>query len=84
MLAFNVGLVLQFHRIISLFIVLDNGLKIGNIETVARWEVNNKMDLQEVGWGGMNWIDLAQDRNKWLALLNVVMNLGLHKTWGIS
>jgi hypothetical protein len=34
-----------------------------------------KMDLREVGWGGMNWIDLAQDRGKWQALLNTVMNL---------
>ena len=33
------------------------------------------MDLQEMGYGGMNWIDLAQDRDRWRALLNVVMNL---------
>jgi hypothetical protein len=32
------------------------------------------MDLQEVGWG-MDWIDLAQDRDRWWALLNAVMNL---------
>jgi len=32
------------------------------------------MDLQEVGWGGMDWIDLAQDRNRWLVLVNAVMN----------
>jgi hypothetical protein len=38
-------------------------------------ENNIKMDLQEVGWGDMNWIDLAQDRNRWLALVNVVINL---------
>ena len=30
-----------------------------------RWEVNIKMDLQEVGWRGMNWIDLAHDRDRW-------------------
>ena len=30
-----------------------------------RWEDNIKMDLQEVGWGGINWIDLAQDRYRW-------------------
>jgi hypothetical protein len=40
-----------------------------------RWEDNIMMDLQEVGCGGMEWIGLAQDRGRWQALLNVVMNL---------
>jgi hypothetical protein len=40
-----------------------------------RWEDNIKMDLQEVGWGRMDWIELAQDRNRWRALVNAVMNL---------
>jgi len=40
-----------------------------------RWEGNIKMDLQEVGCEGMDWIDLAQDRNRWPALLNTVINL---------
>jgi len=40
-----------------------------------RWEDNNKMDLQEVGYGGMDWIELAQDMDKWRALVNAVMNL---------
>jgi len=40
-----------------------------------RWEDNIKMDLQEVGFCGMNWIELAQDRDRWLALVNAVMDL---------
>jgi hypothetical protein len=37
---------------------------------------NIKMDLKEIGWGGMDWIDLAQDSDKWRALVNTVMNCG--------
>jgi hypothetical protein len=33
------------------------------------------MDLREIGWGGMDWIDLAQDTDQWTALVNTVMNL---------
>jgi hypothetical protein len=40
-----------------------------------RWEDNIKMDLQEVKYGGMDWIDLAQDRDRRRALVNAVMNL---------
>ena len=40
-----------------------------------RWEDNIKMDLLEVGCGGMDWIELAQDRDRWRALVNAVMNL---------
>jgi len=40
-----------------------------------RWEDNIKMDLQEVGCGGMGWIELAQDRDRWQALVNALMNL---------
>ena len=40
-----------------------------------RWQDNAKMDLQEVSWEGMDWIDLAQDRNRWRALVNAAMNL---------
>jgi len=40
-----------------------------------RWEDNIKMDLQEVGGGGMDWVEMAQDSNRWWALVTAVMNL---------
>ena len=40
-----------------------------------RWEDNTKTDLQEVGCVGIDWIELAQDRDRWWALVNAVMNL---------
>jgi hypothetical protein len=40
-----------------------------------RWVDDIEMDLREIERGGMDWIDLAQDRNKWWALVNTVMNL---------
>ena len=49
----------------------------GNLKERSRhkWEDNIKTDLWEVGCGGMDWIELAQDRDRWQALVNVVMNL---------
>jgi hypothetical protein len=40
-----------------------------------RWKDNIKMDLQEVGCGGMDWMELAENRDRWRALVNEVMNL---------
>jgi hypothetical protein len=40
-----------------------------------RWVDNIKIDLREIGWGAMYWIDLAQDRDQWRALTNTIMNL---------
>jgi hypothetical protein len=42
-----------------------------------RWVDNIKMHLREIRWDSMDWIDLAQDRDQWRALLNTVMNLGV-------
>jgi hypothetical protein len=40
-----------------------------------RWVDNIKMDLREIGWDGVDWSELVQDRDKWRALVNTVMNL---------
>jgi hypothetical protein len=45
---------------------------------------NIKIDLREIGWDGMDWIDLVQDRDQWRALVNTVMNFGFHKMLGSS
>jgi len=48
----------------------------GSLERPRRkWEDNINLDLQEVGCGGMNWIELAQDRDRWPELVSAVMNL---------
>jgi hypothetical protein len=49
-----------------------------------RWVVNIKMDLGEIGLGGMDWIDLAQNRDQWRALVNTIMNHMFHKMLGSS
>jgi hypothetical protein len=40
-----------------------------------RWEDGIRMDLTEIGWGSVDWIQLAQDSDRWRALVNTVMNL---------
>ena len=49
-----------------------------------RWEDNIKMDLQEVGGGCEDWMEFSQDRDRWRALVNTVMNLRVPKMRGIS
>ena len=49
-----------------------------------RWEDNIKMDLQEVGGSCGDWMELAQDRDRWWALVGTVRNLRVPKMWGIS
>jgi hypothetical protein len=41
----------------------------------TKWEKNIRMDLKEIGWGVIDWIDLAQDKDQWKTLVNTVMNL---------
>jgi hypothetical protein len=43
--------------------------------TINRWVDNIKMDLRETGWDGVDWIDMAQDRDQWRDLVNTVLNL---------
>jgi hypothetical protein len=63
-------------------VVVYTGLWWGNLKVRThlerpsnRWEDNIKLDLQEVGCEGMDWIDLTQDRDRWRNLVNAVMNL---------
>ena len=49
-----------------------------------RWENNIKMDLREVGGGCEDWMELAENRDRWRALVGTVMNLRVPKTRGIS
>ena len=39
------------------------------------WEDNTKINIQQVGWGRIDWIDLSQDKDRWRALMNAVTNL---------
>jgi len=48
-----------------------------HLEDRHRWEDNIKTGVQEVGWGSMGWIAVAQDRETWRPIVNSVMNLGV-------
>jgi len=52
--------------------------------TRRRWKDNIKTNFEEVGCGNMGWIELAQDRERWPAFVNEVMNFEFHKIPGIS
>jgi hypothetical protein len=43
--------------------------------SICRWVDNIKIDLREIGWDGIDWFDMAQDRDRWRALVYTVMNL---------
>ena len=47
----------------------------------SRWEDNIRMDLEEIGINAGNWVDSAQDKYYWRALMNAALNPGLHKPW---
>jgi hypothetical protein len=54
------------------------GIHIGKSEGKRprrRWVGNIRMDFSEIGWDAVDWIDVAQDRDQWRALVNTVMNL---------
>jgi hypothetical protein len=51
---------------------------------IRSWVNNIKMDLVEVGWGGVDWIGLAQDRDRWRVLVNAVKNLRVPQNAGES
>jgi hypothetical protein len=53
----------------------SSGAPFENHCPIHRSEDNIKMDLGEIGWGDMDWIDLAWDRDQWMAPVNTVMNL---------
>jgi hypothetical protein len=56
------------------FLIERTEVKIPLGKPKHRWEDNNKIDLEELVWGGVGWIDLAWARDKWQTLINAVMN----------
>jgi hypothetical protein len=46
-----------------------------------RWEDNIRIDVREIGWGDVDWIHVAEDRDQWRAVVNTVF--GFHKRWGL-
>jgi hypothetical protein len=48
----------------------------------VRWEYNIKIDLKEIGWQGVGWIDVGRDMEKWWVLLNLVINIQVSQNCG--
>jgi hypothetical protein len=70
----HVALMGEERDVYRVFVVKPEGKRPLGRPTL-RWEDNIRMDLQEVGCGGLDWIGLAQDRDRWRAIVNAVMNL---------
>ena len=65
-----------FYYVMIVYTAINPGLVSNSLGRLRRrWEDNIKMDLGEVGWGGADWVDLAQDGDRWRALVYTVMNL---------
>jgi hypothetical protein len=67
------GLVARMGRKRNAYRLLEGKIPLGRPR--GRWVDNIRMDLGEVGWGDVDWIGLAKDRNRWRALVNSVLNL---------
>jgi hypothetical protein len=77
----NINMCVEMSNFLSLIKILHSVINNEGKRLLGRprhrWEDNIKMDLQEMGYWGMDWIKLAQDRDRWWAFVNVVMNLRL-------
>jgi hypothetical protein len=51
------------------------GKRNGGERPIRRWVYNIKMDLRDLGWGGVDWIDLVQDRDQWTIVVNMVISI---------
>lgn len=76
--------VLQDVRFILKIISVNNDFIIFSLFNCWLSKDNTKMDIKEIGWVGMGWIHLHQDRNMWQAIVKMVMNCGFYKLWEVS
>jgi hypothetical protein len=73
--ALNVTMASVQLRVLHYSVYLSAWLKLRGTNSRCRWVDNIELHLREIGWDGVDWIDLPQDRNQWRALLNMAMNL---------